>query len=104
MLRQDVEILDEKFDSFTEALTTLTYVIEESEVASYNEHLMEWADYCGFLKDRAHDTIDMLEGNHDNRNQIVQEREQEVPVKSGNGALVVPEHDIHTVRELDCTR
>ena len=60
VIRQGLEILDEKFDSFTGALTTLTCVIEETEVTAYNEHLMEWADYCGYLKDRAHDTINML--------------------------------------------
>ena len=58
VIRQDVNALDQKFDTFTVALATLCSLYEAREQDAYEGHLVVWADYVGWMKDRAEDVID----------------------------------------------
>ena len=57
VIRQDVNSLDQKFDTFTVALATLCSLYENQEQMLYESHLVLWADYVGWMKDRAEDVM-----------------------------------------------
>ena len=62
VLRQDIEKVDEKFDAFTVALSVFCSIMEdEAEINMYEQYLVMRADYVGWIKDRAHDAIFMIE-------------------------------------------
>ena len=54
-------MLDDKFDAFTVALTTFSAHVEEEEVLQYETHLLVWAEFCGWMKDRGESTIRILD-------------------------------------------
>ena len=62
VIRQDLVVMDDKFDGFTVALSNLAAHLAPLEADQYEAHLLVWAQYCGWMKDRAEDTIRLLEG------------------------------------------
>ena len=62
VIRQEVLNLDEKFDSFTTAVAVLCSVIEDDvDRDLFEAHLVRWADYIGWMKERATEVIALLE-------------------------------------------
>ena len=58
-----------KLDSLTTALSTLCSLMDDSdEVVAFEDHIMVWVDYCGWLKNRAYVILDMLEAAATGRN------------------------------------
>ena len=60
VIRQDLTNVDEKFETFTNALSILSGLLGDDDQILYEEHLMNWTEHIGWLKDRAHDTIRVL--------------------------------------------
>ena len=62
VIRQEVLNLDEKFDSFTTAIAVLCSLIEDTvDRDLFEAHLVRWADYIGWMKERAAEVIALLE-------------------------------------------
>ena len=67
VIRQDLATLDDRFDTFTNALSVLTGFLEDAEGRLYEDHLVTWAEYVGCLKDKAYKVIRVLEAPIDKR-------------------------------------
>ena len=61
LIKRYVATLDERFDAFTTALSVLAGLLGEEETQSYNDHLIVWAEFVGDMRDRAYETIQILE-------------------------------------------
>ena len=61
LIKSYVATLDERFDAFTTALSILAGLLGEEETQSYNDHLIVWAEFVGDMRDRAYETIQILE-------------------------------------------
>ena len=62
VLRQDLVKVEERFDTFTVAISVFCSVMEdENEIDMYEQYLVTWADYVGWLKDRAYETIALID-------------------------------------------
>ena len=62
VIRQELKHMTDRFDAFTVALATLCSLMTNvNEIALYERHLMRWTDYYGWMRDRAEETILMLE-------------------------------------------
>ena len=61
VIRQDMIVLDDKFDAFTVAFTTLSSHLDEEEAMQYDTHLLVWAEFYGWMKDRAENTMKILD-------------------------------------------
>ena len=61
VIKQDLKKLDERYDAFAGAIGTLISLLDHSEAVRYETHMVVWADYCGWLTDRAKDLITLLE-------------------------------------------
>ena len=58
VIRQDLNSLEAKFDAFTIALANFCSVMDQQEeVERYEQHLVLWTDYIGWLTDRANDVL-----------------------------------------------
>ena len=53
VIRQDLLTVDDKFDSFTVALSGLASLLEQEDAAEFEDHLVLWTRYRRWLKDRA---------------------------------------------------
>ena len=61
VIKQDLQKLEQKFDSFTGAIGTLISLMEPNDAERYESHMVIWADYVGWLQDRAEDLICILD-------------------------------------------
>ena len=68
VIRQDLIKVEDKFDSFTVALSSLASLLEQEEATEFEDHLIVWIRYRRWLKDRADDTLEMLEAENQNMN------------------------------------
>ena len=62
VIRQDLVVMDDKFDGFTVALSNLATHLTPLEADQYEAHILLWAQYCGWMKDRVEDTRRLLDG------------------------------------------
>ena len=60
-LKKYIDTLDDRFDAFTTALSLLSGLLGDEEQQSYNDHLIVWAEFVGDMRDRAYETIQILE-------------------------------------------
>ena len=68
VIRQDLLKVDDKFDSFTVALSALASLLGQEDAAEFEDHLVLWTRYRRWLKDRADYTLELLEANNQNVN------------------------------------
>ena len=61
VIRADIVTLDERFESFSVAISALASLLLPPEAACYDEHYIEWSDYRRWMKDRAVDSLALLE-------------------------------------------
>ena len=65
VIQRYLDDIDSKMETFTTALCTLSSLMEDEE-QSYSDHLMVWARYCGWMKNRAYALLDLIEtGNRE---------------------------------------
>ena len=60
VIRSDLQVVDERFEAFVTALSTLSSMLMHQEDEEYQEHLIVWSDYKRWMKDRALDTLDII--------------------------------------------
>ena len=53
--------MEERFDAVTIATANLVGLLESEQAEAYDEHLLVWADYVGWMKDNAYDLLFVLE-------------------------------------------
>ena len=71
VIREYMGDVNTKLESFTTALSTLCSLMDDrEEVVAFEDHLMVWVDYCGWLKNRAYVILDMLETATTGRNTV----------------------------------
>ena len=61
VIRADIVTLDERFESFSVAISALASILLPPEAAHYDGHYITWSDYRRWMKDRAVDAIVLLE-------------------------------------------
>ena len=61
--------VDNRLDTFTTTLCTLSAFFEDEDEQAYSDHLMVWVGYCGWLRNRAYAVLEMIE-NANNPNQV----------------------------------
>ena len=61
VVKQDLTVLEDKFDAYIVALSIFTSLMNDEDGARYENLLLEWTEYCGWLKDRADQTIKVLQ-------------------------------------------
>ena len=61
VIKQDLTVLEDKFDAFIVALSILTSLMSDEDGSQYENLLLEWTEFCGWLKDRADQTIRVLQ-------------------------------------------
>ena len=57
---QDLEDMKTKFDACSGAFARLSPLLDDVEFTAYEEHLEQWTDYYGWMKERTQDLLDML--------------------------------------------
>ena len=94
VVRQDMNNMNEKFEAFTSALATFCTVMEdEEEIRMFEEHLLVWTEYVGWMRDRAEDLIALIEGAQ----QPIQTLQPVVPQPLGDQGNQVREDVLDTM-------
>ena len=60
VLRQCIAAMDEKFDALLDTVCILVPLLDEEGEKNYENHLIEWSDYCEELKERAQEVISII--------------------------------------------
>ena len=85
ILRNDIKNVDEHFKAFTTALSNFCVLLEQDQYVEYEAHSREWADYTGYIRDRALEAIEMLEAAERN----IQTERADTPISSSNSVNVM---------------
>ena len=84
VLRNDIKNVDEHFKAFTTALSNFCVLLEQDQYIEYEAHLREWADYRGYIRDRALEAIEMLEAAEQN----IRTEQAKTPISSSNSVNI----------------
>ena len=61
VIRQDLENLDSKFDTFTGAVATLMSLQDDEDRDRYEGHMVVWTEYYGRMKDQEDEVINIID-------------------------------------------
>ena len=53
--------MDERVDAFVHTVATLVGIVDHDTADSYEEHLMDWSNYCEGLKERGREVIALID-------------------------------------------
>ena len=60
VLRQCMAAMDKEFDALLDTVCILVPLLDEEGEKNYENHLIEWSDYCEELKERAQEVISII--------------------------------------------
>ena len=72
VVRQYMDVMDEKLDALVQAVAILGPLLDEDSEKNYENHLLQWSGYCEGLKERARELIALIRAG--NGSQVEKDR------------------------------
>jgi len=89
VIKADIAVLDERYENFTVTMSTMLSFMLPQEEEQFDIHFIRWGDYKRWIKDRALDTIALLEADTDRANVSTDNGNRNAVVTTGVDVSVV---------------